>query len=334
MARSIWRGVITFGMVSIPVRLFPATQDKDVRFHLLHAKDHSRIQFKRFCSKEDHEVANEDLVKAYEVSPDQYVEVTEEDLDQLPLPSKHTIELSAFVKTGEIDPLYYEKSYYLEPDETGLKPYTLLTKTLEAKNVAGVAKVALRNKEQLCALRPHEGSLVLETLRYPDEIRAHEEELPRVMVNERELRMASSLVEALSEPFDPGKYRDHYREALLEVIEAKTKGREVVVPEGAEVAPVTDLMAALRASVEAARKRRPSGEPDQAARKVRVKAAEELAEELGDEDESAPKKSSKSAGSTRAAKHGSGSRATAARKPARASARAKPAARRKSRSAA
>src|SRR5438270_11578946 len=122
MARSIWTGVITFGMVSIPVRLFPATQDKDVSFHMLHRPDHSRIKFKRFCQSEDVEVDPDDIVRAFEVSKDQYVEITDDDLEQLPLPARHTIELSAFVKAAEIDPIYYDKAYYLEPEETGLKP--------------------------------------------------------------------------------------------------------------------------------------------------------------------------------------------------------------------
>jgi DNA end-binding protein Ku len=281
VARSIWKGAITFGMVTIPVRLFPATQEKDVSFHLLHAPDHSRIKFKRFCETEDREVPNEELVRAFEVSKDQYVEVTDEDLEKLPLPSKHTIELSAFVNAGEIDPIYYEKSYYLEPEETGLKPYALLTRVLENKGATGVAKIALRNKEHLCALRPLDGTLVLETLYYPDEIRERELKLPNVLVNERELAMASSLVEALSEAFDPSKYHDQYREALLELINSKTQGREVVVPAGGEVAAVSDLMAALRASVEAARKRRPEGEPTEAAREVREAAAAQLGEGRG-----------------------------------------------------
>jgi DNA end-binding protein Ku len=278
MPRSIWKGVISFGMVSIPVRLFPATEDKDIRFHLLHEKDHSRIRFKRFCAKEEAEVPAEEITRAFEVTKDQYVEISDEDLEKLPLPSKHTIELSAFVKTGEIDPIYYEKSYYLEPEETGLKPFALLAKTLVAKKVAGVAKIALRNKEQLCALRTLDGTIVLETLHYPDEIREHDEYLPKVSVSEREVDIASSLVEALSEPFDPSKYKDHYREALLEVITSKTEGREVVAPEETGVAPVTDLMAALRASVEAARKRKPGGEPTEAARKVRETATAKVAE--------------------------------------------------------
>jgi DNA end-binding protein Ku len=258
--RSIWSGVITFGMVSIPVRLLPATQDKDVRFHLLHKPDHSRIQFKRWCIAEDREVDSDELVRAFEVSKDQYVEVSDEDLENLPLPSNHQIELSAFVRSEEIDPMYYEKSYYLEPEETGLKPYALLMKVLEHKRVMGVATIALRNKESLCALRPTGSSLVLETLHYPDEIRPHELSLPDVLVKDRELAVAGTLVDALQEPFDPSKYHDRYREALVELIASKAQGREVVVPEGQPAAaPVTDLMSALRASIEAAQKRKGAG---------------------------------------------------------------------------
>ena len=256
MPRSIWTGVITFGMVSIPVRLYPATQDKDISFHLLHQPDHSRIKFKRWCAAEDREAPQDELVRAYEISKDQYVEITDEDLEQLPLPAKHTIELSAFVKANDIDPMYYEKSYYLEPEETGLKPYALLIRVLQHKGVVGVATIAIRNKESLCALRPLESTLVLETLHYPDEIRERDLTLPEVLVNDRELGVAGTLVDALEERFDPSKYRDHYREALLELITSKTQGREVVVPEGEAAAPVTDLMAALRASIEAAQKRK------------------------------------------------------------------------------
>jgi DNA end-binding protein Ku len=254
VARSIWKGVVSFGMVSIPVRLFAATEDKDVSFHQLHKEDHSRIRYKKWCPEDDEEVPQDEIVRAYEVAKDKYVELTDEDLDKLPLPSKHTIELSAFVQADEIDPIYYQKTYYLEPEETGRKPYALLVKVLESKGATGVAKIALRNKEHLCALRPVEGSLILETLHYPDEIREHEESPPKVTVNEREVAMAGSLVDALTEPFDPSKYHDNYREAVLELIESKTEGREVVEPEGSEPGKVTDLMAALRASVESARK--------------------------------------------------------------------------------
>jgi len=254
-------------MVSIPVRLFPATQDKDVSFHLLHQSDHSRVKFKRFCATEDAEVSNEELVRAFEVSKDQYVEITDEDLEQLPLPAKHTIELSAFVNAREIDPIYYEKSYYLEPEEAGVKPYALLARVLEEKAVTGVASIAIRNKESLCALRPVDGTLLLETLYYPDEIRQRELDMGEVRVNDRELAVAGSLVDALAEPFQPDKYHDHYREALLELIQNKTEGREVVAPEEAGPAPkVGDLMEALRASIAAAKQARGgSAEPVPAA---------------------------------------------------------------------
>ncbi|MBV8714857.1 MAG: Ku protein [Chloroflexi bacterium] len=262
MARSIWSGVITFGMVSIPVKLYPATQDKDVAFHQLHRPDHSRIKYKKFCATEDEEVDAEDIVRAYEVSKDQYVEITDEDLEQLPLPAKHTIELSAFVTSSDIDPIYYDKSYYLEPDEAALKAYALLLKVLDQKRVIGVATIAIRNKESLCALRPLEKTLVLETLHYPDEIREREFSLSGSSVNDRELAVAETLVDALQEPFDPEKYQDHYRQALLELIESKTEGREVVAPESAPAgAPVTDLMAALRASIEAAKGRKAEAPP-------------------------------------------------------------------------
>lgn len=249
-------------MVSIPVKLYPATQEKDVAFHQLHRPDHSRIKYRKFCAAEDTEVDPDDIVRAYEVSKDQYVEISDEDLEQLPLPAKHTIELSAFVKNADVDPIYYEKSYYLEPDETGVKPYALLMKVLDKKGVVGVATIAIRNKESLCALRPLDSTLVLETLHYPDEIREREVSLPNVAVNDRELAVAGTLVDALEEKFDPAKYRDHYREALLELIASKQQGREVVVSEAeATGAPVTDLMAALRASIEAARSRKGGAAP-------------------------------------------------------------------------
>lgn len=253
-------------MVSIPVRLFSATEDKDVSFHLLHRSDHGRIKFKRFCAAEDEEVTNDELVRAYEISKDQYVEVTDEDLDKLPLPSRHTIELSSFVEADDIDPIYYEKAYYLEPEETGVKPFALLLRVLEKKGVTGVATIALRNKESLCALRPLDGSLLLETLRYPDEIRAREQIVGDVAVNDKELAVASTLVEALQSPFDPEQYHDRYREALLKLIESKAQGREVVESETPEAAPVTDLMAALRASIEAAQKRKSGAAADAGSR--------------------------------------------------------------------
>ena len=257
MPRSIWSGTISFGMVSIPVNLFAATQDKDISFHLLHEECGNRLKQVRWCPYHERAVEWDEVARGYEYAKDEYVVLTDEDFDKLPLPSKHTIELSAFVEEREIDPIYYEKSYYLEPKPEGAKAYALLMRVLEEKGLTGLAKIAIRNKEQLCALRPQDGTLILETLYYPDEIRVEKSaEALDVRVSEREMEMATTLVNVLSDHFDPTKYQDEYRQALMELIEAKQKGQEVVAPP-APSAKVVDLMAALRESVEAARKRQP-----------------------------------------------------------------------------
>jgi DNA end-binding protein Ku len=191
------------------------------------------------------------------------VTLTEEDFEKLPLPSKHTIELSGFVKEEEIDPVFYEKSYHLAPDERGEKPYALLLRTLEKKSLTAIATITIRKKEQLCALRARDGALMLETLFYPDELRAQPEmDLDKTKITERELEMAFALIDLLRKPFDPEEYKDHYREALSQVIEAKLEGREVVTSPAAREAKVIDLADALRRSVEAAKK----GKPKRAAR--------------------------------------------------------------------
>jgi DNA end-binding protein Ku len=257
MPRSIWGGTISFGMVSIPVNLFAATQDKDISFHLLHEECGNRLKQLRWCPYHERAVEWDEVARGYEYAKDGYIVLSDEDFDKLPLPSKHTIELSAFVRSQEIDPIYYEKGYYLEPKQEGAKAYALLMRVLEEKRLVGLAKIAIRNKEQLCALRPQDGTLVLETLYYPDEIRVEKGvENSEVRVSEREMEMATTLVDVLSERFDPTKYHDEYRQALMELIEAKQKGQEIVPPP-APAGKVIDLMAALRESVEAAKKRRP-----------------------------------------------------------------------------
>jgi DNA end-binding protein Ku len=185
----------------------------------------------------------------------------------MPIPSKHTIELTSFVKQAEIDPVYFERTYYLEPDQVGLKPYALLMRALKTKQVSAMAKVALRNKESLCVLRPSEHNiLMLETLYYPDEIRTADlPAAPEVMVSQPELNMALSLVEMLEEPFEPKKYHDDYRGALLEVIEAKRTGTEMVAQPDVPLPQTVDLMAALKASLEAARKTKPAEAADEPA---------------------------------------------------------------------
>ena len=257
MPRSIWNGLISFGMVSIPVKLFTATDSKDISFHLLHQECNSRLKQLRWCPVCEREAEWGETVRGYEYAKEQHVIMTDEDFDKLPLPSRRTIELAAFVKAEEIDPVYYEKSYYLEPDEVGIKPFALLMKALREKDLTAVAKIAIRNKERLCALRPMDGTLMLETLYYADEIRVERgTEVPEVQVSDRELEMASTLIDLLADSFEPEKYQDEYRRALMEIIEAKLQGEEFVEAPVAAPAKVTDLMAALKASVEAAKKRR------------------------------------------------------------------------------
>jgi DNA end-binding protein Ku len=270
MPRSIWNGVISFGMVSIPVKLFTATDSKDVSFHLLHKKDNARLKQLRVCSVDDEVVEWDDIVRGYEYARDQHVILDDEDFEKLPLASKHTIELSAFVEAKEIDPIFYEKSYYLEPDEVGVKPFALLMKALTEKKLTAVAKIAIRNKERLCALRAMDGTLVLETLFYADEVRAERgTELPEVEVSDRELEMAEALIDLLTEPFDPEKYHDKYRDALMQVIEAKLEGQELAEAPAAAPAKVVDLMAALKASVDAAKKGKGEEEEEEQPRRKR-----------------------------------------------------------------
>ena len=258
MARAIWSGSIGFGMVSIPVKLFGATESKDISFNLLHATCGTRLKQVRWCPTHEQEVPWSETVRGYEYAKDQYVTLTDEDFEKLPLPSKHTIELTAFVKEEEIDPVYYERSYHLAPDDRGEKAYALLIRTLEKKGLTAIATITIRKKEQLCALRPKDGSLMLETLYYPDEIRQRPEmDLDKVKITDRELDMAFTLIDLLRKPFDPEEYADNYREALTQVIDAKLEGREVVEAPPSRESKVIDLADALRKSVEAAKKSKP-----------------------------------------------------------------------------
>ena len=274
MPRPIWKGAITFGMISIPVKLYGATESKDLAFNTLHKECKSRLKQKRWCPVDEREVFADEVVRAFEFTKDQYIEITDEDLDSMPIPSKHTIELTSFVKQADIDPVYFERTYFLEAEQVGAKPYALLMRALKTKQVCAVAKVALRNKESLCILRAGDAVLMLETLYYPDEIRTAElEPTPEVLVSPAELNMALSLVEMLEEPFEPQKYHDGYREALLEMIEAKANGQEVLATPETPLPQTVDLMAALKASLEAAKK----GKPGAAAPKEEPEQPEEVA---------------------------------------------------------
>ncbi|MEX2238792.1 MAG: Ku protein [Dehalococcoidia bacterium] len=256
MPRSMWKGAISFGLVTIPIRLYTATSEKDVRFHLLHEKCHSRIKQQRYCPTDDEVVPWNDVVRGYEVAPDEFVVMEEEDFDKVPIATTHTVDISDFVEAAEIDPIYYDSTYYVEPEEIATKPYALLREALQKTGRVAIAKVALRQKEQLATLRVgEEGVIVMETMYYPDEIRSAEElAIPTAStkISDRELDMATSLVDMLSGPFEPEKYKDEYREALMEVIEAKAQGKQIKKPAPAP-GKVTDLMSALRASIDAAK---------------------------------------------------------------------------------
>lgn len=270
--RAIWSGVISFGLVSIPVKLFSATRSKDISFHLLHAACGSRLEQKRWCPVDDVEVPWDEVVRGYEYAKGQHVVLTDADFEQLPLPSKHMIEITAFVERDEIDPVFYEKSYYLAPDDRGEKPYALLMRALDEKRLTAVAAVTLRKKEQLCALRPQEGALMLETLYYPDEVSLDRSvDLGKVKVGQPELEMAFTLIDLLRKPFKPEEYQDHYRDALATVIDAKLEGKEVVAAPPVKETKVLDLADALARSVAAARKGGRSGTTTR--RKAGTKAA-------------------------------------------------------------
>lgn len=274
MPRSIWNGVISFGMVSIPVKLLTATDSKDISFNLLHKECGTRLKQLRWCPTHERAVEWGEIARGYEYAKDEYVIMEDADFEKLPLPSKQTVELAAFVKAEEIDPIYYEKSYYLEPDDKGVKPFALLMKALKEKELTGIAKIAIRNKEQLCALRPMNGSLVMETLLYPDEIRAAPEAVGDVEVSKKELDMAFTLIDLMTEEFEPEQYKDDYREALMKVIDDKLDGIETEAAVVASPAKVTDIMSALKKSVAAAKKRRDGDEGEvEEAPKKRKKAA-------------------------------------------------------------
>jgi DNA end-binding protein Ku len=260
MPRAIWKGAVSFGMVNIPIKLYTATEEKDVSFNLLHKKDGVRIKQQRYCPEDDAVIEWNDVARGYEIGPDEYVIMEPEDFDKVPVDSTHAIEITDFVPADQIDPIYYQKTYYLEPDKTGGKPFALLREVLKDSQLIALAKVTLRQKEQLCTLRVYENTIAMETMLYADEIRATEDlEVPGdIDIGDRELKMAKSLVDMLTGDFEPEKYHDNYREALLELIERKAEGQEIKRPKHVP-GKVTDLMEALRASVENARKEKASG---------------------------------------------------------------------------
>jgi len=264
--RSLWNGAISFGLVNVPVKMYAATTDKDVRFRTLHRECHTPIQYRKFCPTCDKEVGADDLVKAFEYEKGRFVIVTQEELDALAVAQTRSIDIMDFVNLSEIDPIYFYKSYYLAPGDTGHKAYWLLRRAMEATGKIAVARIVLRNKQHLAAVRVLPECLSLALMFYPDEIRSAAPLAPKqeIQVHENEIKMATQLIESLSTLFVAAKYTDDYRAELLQMIESKIAGDAVTLPQAQQPGKVIDLMEALKASlamVEEDRKaRRPTGD--------------------------------------------------------------------------
>jgi DNA end-binding protein Ku len=254
--RAIWRGAVSFGLVSIAVKVYSATEEKDIRFHQVHRKDGGRIRYKRVCSIDGEEVSYDEIAKGYDLGGGEMVVLTDEDFAGLPLSTSRAIDVLEFVPAEQVDPILYNKAYYLEPEGQATKPYVLLRDALAESDRVAIVKVALRQREQLATLRVRDGVLLLNTMLWPDEVRAPEFSFlnEEITVRPPELAMATSLIDSMATDFHPEEFTDDYRAALQEVIDAKVEGREVVQPEEVQPPPAAiDLMAALRASVERAR---------------------------------------------------------------------------------
>jgi DNA end-binding protein Ku len=278
--QAIWKGSVSFGLVTIPVKVYAATQEKDVAFRQVHATDGGRIRYRRICEIEGEEVPYSDIAKGYELPDGEMVVLTSEELSELPLPTRHVVEVLEFVPAEEIDPIYVSRSYYLQADGPAAKPYVLLRDALRRTGQTALVKVALRNREALAMLRPKDDVLVLQTMLWPDEVRDGSFAAPAadVEVRPQEVAMAESYIQTLETTFDPDRYHDEYRAALEQVIDAKTAGREVEVPKAAPAkGEVVDLMAALQASVDEARRQRGETPAESGGRANRQPAAKKAA---------------------------------------------------------
>ncbi|MFD2445671.1 Ku protein [Bacillus sp. CGMCC 1.16607] len=277
---TMWKGSISFGLVNIPVKLHAATEDKDVKLRTLHKECHSPIKYEKVCSSCEIEVKPEDIVKAYEYTKGKFVVLDEEDLEKIRKENEEkAVEIIDFVKIAEIDPIYFHKSYYMSPSEGGGKAYSLLRKALEESQKVGLAKINIRSKEQMAVIRVYENTLVMETIHYPDEVRSAGD-VPNVpnedKVTKKELDTAILLIDQLTSVFEPTKYTDEYRTALLELIESKRTEKDTVTPteKTSAVSNVTDLMAALQASIDRTKPKAPAAKAKKksATQKVRKQA--------------------------------------------------------------
>lgn len=279
---TMWKGSISFGLVNIPIKLHSATEDKDIKLRNIHKECHSPIKYEKTCPVCEKEIKNEDIVKAYEYTKGKFVVLDDEDLEKLKQENDDkAVEIMDFVKIQEIDPIYYNRTYYMSPGDGGGKAYSLLRKALETSEKAGLAKIIIRSKEQLAVVRVYENTLVMETIHYPDEVRKAAD-VPNVpaedKVTDKELDTAIMLIDQLTTEFKPEKYNDDYRTALLELIEAKRTGKDIVTPvEKEPAANVTDLMAALQASIDKTKpadaepKKKPASKKKRASSKTKAK---------------------------------------------------------------
>jgi DNA end-binding protein Ku len=255
MASTIWKGHVTFGLVSFPVKLYTAARSETISFNQLHKEDHSRVKQVLYCQAEDKPIARADIVKGYEYEKGRWVVVEDEEIKRMAPASAKSMEILEFVKSSEVDPVYFESSYYMAPDEAGERPYALLYEALERTGYTGVAKITMHNREHIALFRPGHNGLMMHTMYYADEVRAVDEfRTDKTLVKEKELALATMLIESLAAEFQPEKYHDSYRDNLRAMIDAKIQGKEVVAPPEPETARVIDIMEALKQSLAIARK--------------------------------------------------------------------------------
>src|SRR5580704_16730942 len=251
MASTVWKGHLTFGLVSFPVKLFTAARSEGISFNQLHKDDNSRIKQVIYCQAEDKPIPRDEIVKGYEYEKGKYVVVEDEEIKKVAPKTAKVMEILEFVKAGDVDPVYLESSYYMAPDEGGEKPYTLLFEALRETKYYAVAKIAMHNREHIVVVRPGERGMILHTMYYEDEVRRTEEfRTDASKVTEREMNLAKMLVESLAAEFEPGKYHDTYRTNLRQMIDAKVEGHKVVETPEPHIAPVIDIMEALKKSLE------------------------------------------------------------------------------------
>jgi len=277
--KTLWKGAVSFGLVNIPVNMYAATEHKDIKFKFLHRECLGPVEYHKYCPRCEKEITSDDIVRGYEYHKGSYVVINDEDLERIPAVNTKTVDILDFVELSEVDPIYFDKSYYLQASPGGEKAYALLVKAMKETGKIAIAKVVIRSKSALAVLRVKEKWLVMETIFYPDEIRNAESLSPGVdenILHENEIKMAVSLIENLSSHFDPDKYQDDYRQALWELITAKVNDQELVTPDRpAQPSNIVDLMEALRESVKLSQQSRPADgkASDSKARKKKQKPA-------------------------------------------------------------